>query len=117
MTAIRRIVILTGCAFLAACAASGTGRNAAEQREPAIVIVDNQGFLDMTVYALRGAQRIRLGTAMGLSKTRFTLPRGILFGATPLRFLADPIGGTRTPVSEEITVSEGEEVVLTIPPG
>lgn len=117
MAAIRRIVILAGCALLAGCASSGTGGNAAEQREPTIVIVDNQALLDMTVYALRGVQRIRLGTATGLSKTRFTIPRGIIFGATPLRFLADPIGGNRTPVSEEITVSEGEEVVLTIPPG
>jgi hypothetical protein len=34
----------------------------------------------------------------------------------PIRFQADPIGGNRTPFSEEITVSPGETVVLRIPP-
>jgi hypothetical protein len=37
-------------------------------------------------------------------------------GITTLRFFADPIGGNRTPVSEEITVQEGDEVGLRIPP-
>jgi hypothetical protein len=35
---------------------------------------------------------------------------------TSLRFLADPIGSNRTPISEEITVEVGDEVVLRIPP-
>ena len=69
----------------------------------------------MTIYVLRGSERIRLGTATGLRDTRFTIPQGIIFGATALRFLADPIGSNRTPVSEEITVQEGEEVLLRIP--
>jgi hypothetical protein len=33
-----------------------------------------------------------------------------------LRFIADPIGGARPSVSEEITVAPGDSVVLTIPP-
>jgi hypothetical protein len=33
----------------------------------------------------------------------------------PLRFLADPIGGNRAPVSDEIAVEPGDEVTLTIP--
>jgi hypothetical protein len=35
---------------------------------------------------------------------------------TPLRFIADPIGGNRASVSQEITVVPGDTVVLTIPP-
>ncbi len=115
MVALRRMSIVTVCAILAACASGGrTGSDV--EREATYVLVDNQAVLDMTIYALRGSQRIRLGTATGLSRTRFTLPRGIVFGATSLRFLADPIGSSRTPVSQEITVSEGEEIVLRIPP-
>jgi hypothetical protein len=38
-------------------------------------------------------------------------------GLTPLRFIADPIGGRRASVSQEITVSPGDTVVMTIPPG
>ena len=70
----------------------------------------------MNVYAARSAQRVRLGTATGNSKTNFTVPSTLVNGLTPLRFIADPIGGTRASVSQEITVAPGDTVVLTIPP-
>jgi hypothetical protein len=115
----RRIKWLMLAAIVAAASAcaSAAGRAAAEKRPATTVEVDNQALADMNVYVLRGSQRIRLGLATGLSRSRFTIPRGIVFGATSLRFLADPVGGNATPVSEEITVTEGEEVVLRIPPG
>lgn len=78
--------------------------------------VENQGFSDMVIYALSGAQRVRLGTVTGNSTRSFTIPRYLVGGAGSLRFLADPIGGTRTPVSEEMSVQPGEVVTLTIPP-
>ena len=81
-----------------------------------VLEVDNRGFVDMTVYALRSSQRIRLGTAAGLRKTSFTLPRSLVTGLTSLRFVADPIAGTRASVSEEISVSPGDTVGLMIPP-
>ena len=99
-----------------ACAGIGGGPPNPDANLPAVVQVDNQGFTDMTVYALRSSQRIRLGTATGSSKTNFTIPPGIVSGLTPLRFIADPIGGRRNSVSQEITVAPGDTVVLTIPP-
>jgi hypothetical protein len=78
--------------------------------------VENQGFSDMTIYAIRSGQRVRLGTAGGNSTTTFTIPANLIFGATPLRFLADPIGANRTPVSDEITVQPGDQVRLVLPP-
>jgi hypothetical protein len=89
---------------------------AAEPQAPTRLRVDNQAFLDMTIYVYRNSQRVRLGTATGNSVTRLTIPANMIFGSTPLRFQADPIGGNRTPISSEITVSPGDEVVLTIPP-
>lgn len=83
---------------------------------PALVEVDNRAFLDATVYVLRGGQRIRLGTATGSSRTTFTLPRGLVSGATRLSFLMDFVGSSRSPVSEEITVLPGDTVMLLIPP-
>jgi hypothetical protein len=71
----------------------------------------------MTIYVLRGGgQRIRLGTVTGNTTQVLVIPSYVLTGPTELRFLADPIGGTRTPVSEEITVSPGDDVELIIPP-
>ncbi len=81
-----------------------------------MVQVQNQGFSDMVVYAVNGAQRIRLGLVNGNSTQTFTIPRHLVRGAGPIRFLADPIGGNRTPVSEELTVQPGDTVTLTIPP-
>lgn len=78
--------------------------------------VENRGFTDMIIYAVSGAQRVRLGMATGNSTGSFTIPRYLIRGAGPLRFLADPIGGNRTPVSDEMTVHPGDIVTLTIPP-
>lgn len=99
----------------AACStiAPGTG---ADQNEPSAVQVDNRGFADMTVYVSRSTQRQRLGIAPGNSVTVFKLPSNLVSGATPLRFIADPIGSTRASVSEEITVAPGDTVVVMIPP-
>jgi hypothetical protein len=79
--------------------------------------VDNQGFLDMTVYVLDGANRQRLGISRGHSTTQLTIPDHLLRGGSgSLQFYCDPIGGEGLPVSEEIVVEPGDTVELTIPP-
>lgn len=115
MTRLKWLATMAVFPLVLACASSRTARPALE-REPTTVVVDNQALADMTIYVLRGSQRVRLGLANGLSRTRFTIPRGIVFGSTSLRFLADPVGSRAAPVSEEITLNEGEEVELRIPP-
>ncbi|HEX5962430.1 MAG TPA: hypothetical protein VFY42_01795 [Gemmatimonadales bacterium] len=102
-------LILTACA--------GRSQDTApEPTETAMVQVDNQGFTDMVVYAVNGGQKIRLGLATGHSSKSFTIPRYLVRGAGTIRFLADPIGGNRAPISEEMTVQPGDLVTLTIPP-
>lgn len=111
----KTIALLAVLVVSTACASKPT-TGSLDKPLPTTVVVDNQGVLDMTIYILRGAQRMRLGVAGGLSKTRLTIPASIVYGATTLRFVADPIGGSRNPVSEEITISEGDEIGLRIPP-
>ena len=91
---------------------------AAEGRpQRTVVRVENLGFADMTIYVVRsGSERIRLGMAGGNRTSVLEIPSYLVQFPTPLRFIADPIGSSRTPVSDEITVNPGEEVVLTIPP-
>jgi hypothetical protein len=103
-------------AGLIACSGLKQGTNSTTAAGPTVVEVDNQGFLDMTVYAVRSEQRYRLGIATGNSKTNLTIPSVLISGITPVRFVADPIGGRRASVSQEITVAPGDTVVLTIPP-
>jgi hypothetical protein len=100
-------------ATVAACASRGAPADAGE---PTYVRVSNQAFLDMNVYVLRGSQRLRLGTVGANQTARLRLPDNLVFGATSLRFLADPIGSQRVSQSFDILVSPGDEVVLTIPP-
>jgi hypothetical protein len=81
----------------------------------ATVEVDNRGFPDMTVYLLDGGRRVRLGEANGNAVTKLTIPSYLLRGGLPLRFLCDPIGSSREPVSDEIMVNPGDDVVLVVP--
>jgi hypothetical protein len=110
-----RCAQVLGVVLLVAC--GGRSRESSPSPQTAAMLqVENQGFTDMVVYALSGAQRVRLGIVTGNSSKSFTIPVYLVRGAGPLRFLADPIGGNRTPVSEEMTVRPGDIVSLTIPP-
>jgi len=112
MRRIHLMVLLGLSVALTGCASRRSATYSAE--EQTILVVRNDSYLDHNVYLLQGLQRVRMGTARGLATTRFTIPRQYVFGVSVLQFLADPIGGTVTPVSERITVSPGDEVHLTI---
>ena len=101
--------------FGAGCKTLSPGSGSTNQNQATVLQVDNQGFIDMDVFTLRSSQRVRLGTAPGASKSNFTIPPSLVSGLTPLRFIADPIGGKRASVSQEITVAPGDTVVMTIP--
>jgi hypothetical protein len=100
---------------ITACNAYSRG-STIDQNQRTVLQVDNQGFLDMDVFAARSVERMRLGIAPGNSKTNFTIPHSLVSGLTTLHFIADPIGGRRASVSQEITVAPGDTVLLTIPP-
>lgn len=115
--AIRMMGAAALCLSIAACShRAKPDEGGSRTREKTTVQVENQGFSDMTIYVLAGGQRIRLGMATGNSTRTFTIPAYLVGGLRPLRFIADPVGSNRAPVSDEITVQEGDEVVLTIPP-
>jgi len=117
MKMMRRAFFAAMLATTAVGCSTAAGRRQSATIQRTTVTVDNQALLDMTIYVFSGSQRIRLGTATGLGTTVMTLPNSVVFGASSLRFQADPIGGNRTPVSETISVSEGDDIQLRIPPG
>src|SRR5919201_500860 len=102
--------------LLGACSHGGSPQVAPNPSAAATVEVQNQGFADMTIYVLSQGVRVRLGLAGGHSISRFPIPAYVLQGDRLVRFLADPIGGSGEPVSEEIAVDPGDTVVLNIPP-
>lgn len=99
--------------LLSGCAARGTRRSAPPQT---VLEVDNHSFADMTIYVINGGQRVRIGFAPGLRKTDLTIPPSMISGTRQLSFLADPLGSNRTSVSDQIYVSPGDRVTLSIPP-
>ena len=109
-------IMCCALALGAACSGNTKEDEAAEPIPPTYVKVENRAYLDMTIYVYRSSQRIRLGIANGNSTTKMLIPSNLIFGSTPLRFQADPIGASRQPTSQEISVSPGDEVQLLIPP-
>jgi hypothetical protein len=109
------LVALAIPATQTACKSGGV-RTPAPAAPTTTVRVENQGFADMTIYLLRGSSRIRLGMVNGNSTATLRIPQQFVFGVSGLQFLADPVGGSRTPISSEIQVSPGDQVRLIIPP-
>lgn len=86
--------------------------------EPKTTIdIQNNDFNDMTIYVLNNGQRSRIGIAPGNKTTTLTIPGYLLTGTPYLRFLANPLAGSRAPVSEEISVSPGDQLVMIINQG
>lgn len=101
---------------LTACFQNPSTAQPQQPQERTTLRVQNQGFTDMTIYLLRGGERVRLGSAGGLTTVVLTIPANVLHGPTSLRFLADPLAGPRQPVTEELTVSAGDEIAMIIRP-
>ena len=108
------LLMATGIS-LAGCAHASQAPQDVPERT--VLKVENQGFPDMNVFVLpEGSNRVRLGTVTGTSNAYFTLPAYLIRGIKELRFQALPIATPRGPVSQSITVTPGDTVVLVIPP-
>lgn len=115
MTATRRAFLTLLCLALPLGACSRTPRPLGDG-DLTMLRVENQAFLDMTIYVVFRGQRLRLGTAGGNRTTMLSLKSLNITGVETMRFIADPIGGNRLPTSDDILVSPGDVVTLTIPP-
>lgn len=113
------LVPLLSILAVGACARS-SGDDESGDLEPVrastTVRVENRSFENVVVYVIgsSGARR-RLGDVSGTSTKVFEIPRTMIFGATSLRFQVDPIGGSRSPISQDIVVSAGDQVQLIVP--
>ena len=111
----RWIPVLAIVAF--ACSTGRTPRNGDEGPKRTTIEVQNQGFNDMTVYVLVNNARTRLGIAPGNKTTVLTIPENLIMGTSLMRFVCQPLADNRTPVTEEVEVSPGDELVMIVNPG
>ena len=82
-----------------------------------MLYVTNGEFLDAVVYVVDRGQRVRLGVASSNRTTTFEIPKHLLFAATPLSFVLDPIGAPARPSTGEIMIDPGDELELRLDGG
>lgn len=109
------LLLLLPVLLLAACAGKRSRGAAPGDSVRTTVEVENRSWSAVNVYAIRGGQRVRLGTVQAVTTTVLTIPAAIVSGVTSLSFLIDPIGSNRTPISQEISVREGDQITLYVP--
>ena len=80
------------------------------------VVVDNRSFHDYDVYAIRSGVRVRIGQVTAGRRAELTIPTTVVQPATPIAIFASSIGGGAPAVSEQFSVSPGDQVSLLIPP-
>ena len=78
------------------------------------LVIQNDNSRIVTVYAVRGGTRMRLGTISGVSTATFALRRDMLESDGRLRVLVEPLGSTNRYFSDPIFVDEGETVELVV---
>ena len=100
-------MLTTGCAALS--------RRSAPADAATTLIVRNNNFDDMNVYAVDDAGlTTRLGFARGETKTTLTVPRWVVGGATSLRVYAYPVGGASPISSGLLSVTAGDVITFMI---
>ncbi|HZI09066.1 MAG TPA: hypothetical protein VE153_01680 [Myxococcus sp.] len=119
----RAVVRVLPLLLLLACTAS---REAVEPAESAgsseeapppktTVEVRNLQKVDVNLYVLRGANRVRLGTVPGMSTRSFVIPPHLVGKFDFIRFSTETIGSNGSSTSDqEMAVRPGDELSLTI---
>jgi hypothetical protein len=114
MRSLRIAALFAGLSFASIAGCVRPGKS--EPEAPTYLRVENQALSVATIYVWENATRRRLGRVSSLSNATLLIPSSMVFGATPLRFQLDFLAGSRTPLTESITVVPGDTVVLQIPP-
>ncbi len=119
MHTLRRLALalmLTGPVVLSACRSGNAYDPDNRKPEDAMLIVENQNFYDVDIYALSSGLPTRIGTVSGSSGTaRFALSPTVI-GASDFRLIAAPIGGNGRASSGPLLVSGGRTIKFTIAP-
>lgn len=120
MNALKTLAVALATALSAACAANsqktaGTGTEILRpEQEKTTVRVENRNWSDVTVYAILGGQRQRLGTVNSMGSASFRVPSHFLAAGRDLQLLVDPVGSSEEYMSPAMQVYSGQEVSLSV---
>lgn len=87
----------------------GDELSAANQGEFVLRVINNH-YLDVTVYLLRGAERVRVGIVSGNSRQDFVLPGRLLGTAGQISLLGDVSTSNQVVRSTPVLVERGQFV-------
>jgi hypothetical protein len=91
----------------------GSGQGAPDQ--PVQIVIQNHAYLDMHVYVVDWGGAVQpLGMVLGFTTDTLDLRPPYVGSAQEIQFLADPIGGLGSYVSDPVVVDPGDEVDLQI---
>jgi len=120
MSPIFRIALILALLGLAGCGTSarsapspfeGEGRRGTAAEDPIQVDVQNLNFNDITVWAVRQGQRIRLGRVTGKTDEAFQVQWNL---ALPIYFVIDVTGGRQCRTAQ-VAVEREARVWVTVP--
>jgi hypothetical protein len=109
------VAIVAAAVLCGACAGKNASPEGADSTgDAAELVVENNKWLDVNVYALRSGTRVRLGTVTSLQTERFRLPSWVMTGSSDLRLVIDPVGSGQSHTTQPILVSPGARIIFKV---
>jgi hypothetical protein len=109
------IALLVALSGAAACRSANPYDVAEAQPGNIALVVRNNNFNDVDVYAVSSGLATRIGTVTGNSSATFTLNPSLV-SPTDFRIVATPIGGNGRASTGPINVSPGQTIEFTVGP-
>lgn len=119
MRILRRLALaamLASAAGTSACRSGNAYDVADRQANDVMLVVENQNFTDVDIYALSSGLPTRIGTVSGGNSTARFVLRPTVTNASDFRLIATPIGGNGRVSSGPLIVSSGRTIKFTIAP-
>ncbi len=111
----RLATVLLLALALPACAGHSPQSAADASQARTVLRIINQSLYDMDIYMLRQTgDRVRLGSVMSNRTEDLSIPSGLIPGVATVRFIARPFLGRGAEVSQNINVTPGDTVKMTI---
>jgi hypothetical protein len=111
-----QVVPLLLLVLVAACASGQKTEDPSNPPPPQTTVeVDNRKTVDVNLYVMNGAQRVRLGTVPAITTRNFVIPPHLIGRADRIRFGVEIIGSDQGFSSDqEMPVVAGEQLTLTL---
>ena len=101
--------------LVAACAPAAKNSRALTPSRDVYLTVENQNWLDASIYVVHGASQLRIGQVTGNGSAQLRIPSSAIV-AGQVRLMADAIGSNERFVTDVITVDPDQRLQLTLAP-